>query len=64
MPYAVTRVAALPRRPLPLERAAVAVGIAAVGRVDRAEAADQPGVDRALRDLVGRIPLRRDIPCR
>ncbi len=34
-----------------------AFGIAAIGRIERAEAADQPRVDRAQRHLVGRVPL-------
>ena len=35
------------------------LGVPAVARVERAEALDQPLVDRALRDLVGRAPPRR-----
>jgi hypothetical protein len=42
-----------------LERQAVARGVAAVGRIDRAEAADQALIDRALRNLVGRVPVCR-----
>ena len=40
-------------------RKAVARGVPAVGRVERAEAADEPLVDGALRDLVGCVPARR-----
>ena len=42
---------------LPLRADAVAIGVAAVGRVDRAEAVDQPVVDRALRRGFGGVPL-------
>src|SRR5205085_9368001 len=43
-------------RPLPFERPAVAGRIAAVSRIERAEPADHPFVNRPLRDLVGGIP--------
>src|SRR3954453_16564029 len=40
----------------PVARQAESAGGAAVGRIERAEAVDQALVDRALSDLVGRIP--------
>ena len=42
-----------------LVRQAVALGATPVAGVDGAEAADQARVDRALRDLVGRVPAGR-----
>ena len=44
-------------RALPVERAAVAKGLAPVGLLDEPEPADQPAVDGALRNLVGRVPV-------
>ena len=51
-------------RPLPLDRAAVAVGVAAVGRIDRAEAADESR-RRPRAAAPGRSSSTcRDSPCR
>ena len=42
---------------LPVGGPAVTIRVAAVGRIDRTEPADQAGADRAIGDLVGGIPL-------
>jgi hypothetical protein len=41
---------------LPFAAEAIAIGVSAIGRVDGAEAIDQPAVDRALWRGFGRIP--------